>query len=96
MKPHGYRWMDFSIPERMGDGISRYVESHIEPGGFLTAVIQNDLREACGRADDENLLNLPAFVAWFWNHAPSACWGSPERMASWLALRKREEVRNEQ
>jgi len=74
----------YSIPERMRDSITRYIEDKIAPGDFLSAVIMNNLAEAIGRADDENIRNLPAYVNFFYNHAPSQCWGSPEKMATWL------------
>jgi len=80
-----YRFNQFYIPDRMMGGITRYLENGIAPGDFLTAVICNDLREAYGRADDENLVNLSAFVAYFYNEAPHNCWGSPEKMKEWLA-----------
>lgn len=83
---------DYQIPQRMMPGIRRYIEQGIEPGGFLTAVICNDLKEAVGRADDENLRNLPAFVSYFYNDVPSTCWGSPERFSAWLARFERPEV----
>lgn len=79
-----YRFDQFYIPERMMGGIQRYIERGIEPGGFLCAVIENDLKEAVGRADEENMANLPAFVSYFYNEAPSVCWGSPEKMVAWL------------
>ena len=50
----------------------------------LRAVICNNLKDACGLADDDNLQNLPAFVAYFYNIAPSACWGSPEKYQAWI------------
>ena len=79
----GYSNNGFYIPTRMMPGIERYITSGIKPGDFLTAVIDNDLREACGRADDENLRNLPAYVYYFYNEAPALCWGSPERRKAW-------------
>jgi len=79
-----YEWQGFYIPNRMMGGIQRYISNNIRPGGFLSAVIQNDLREAVARADDENLRNLPAYVAYFWNNAPSLCWGSAKAMDRWL------------
>lgn len=79
-----YFFRDFRIRPDMIDAILRYIDDRIEPGGFLTAVICNDLREAVGRADDGNLANLPAFVAYFYNEAPSNCWGSKEKMDAWL------------
>lgn len=78
-----YCFRNWYIPERMMSGLVRYVEHGIIPGDFLQAVICNDLRRACACADDENFANLPAFVAWLYNEAPGACWGSHERMLAW-------------
>jgi hypothetical protein len=64
--------------------MKRYVDEKVPPGDFLTAVIQNNLMEAIGRADEEALLHLRDIVAWFYNEAPSTCWGSPEKMKEWL------------
>ena len=79
-----YVFRDWMIPARMIGGIERYIHEHIQPGDFLSAIITNDLAEAVGRADDENLHNLPAYVAYFYNEAPSTCWGSPNKMRDWL------------
>ena len=79
-----YWFREFYIPDRMMGGIERYIEHGIMPGGFLTAIICNDLIKACSHADDENLNNIPAYVAYFYNETPSPCWGSPKRMASWI------------
>ena len=72
------------IPEYMHDGVIRYIVNHIAPGDFLEAVISNDLREAVARADSENREALVHWVIWFYNHAPSACWGSTKRLKQWL------------
>jgi hypothetical protein len=74
------------IPDRMMDGITRYIEQGVPPGDFLRAIICNDLAEAVGRADDENLVNIPAYVAYFYNEAPGPCWHSSENMAEWIAI----------
>ncbi len=79
-----YKFRNFYIPERMMGGIKRYIENGIVPGSFLTAVIQNNLREAVGQADDENLKNIPAYVSYFYNEAPSGCWGSKKKMEEWV------------
>jgi hypothetical protein len=80
-----YRFRDFQVPEHMMQGLSDYATYGYPPGHFLTAVICNDLAEACGRGDDENLRNLPAFVAYLVNECPPACWGSKEKMDRWIA-----------
>ena len=79
-----YFFQEFYIPRRMEGGICRYVEYGIKPGDFLTAIIRNDLKEAVGRADEENMRNLPAYVAYFYNEVPSPAWGSKEKMEAWM------------
>jgi len=80
-----YTFRGMTIPEHMMASLHRYIEKRIPPGGFLTAVLTNDLAEACGRADDDNLRILPAYIAYLYNEAPGGCWGSPESVKSWLA-----------
>lgn len=82
--------MTATIPERMMPGIRLYINKGIVPGSFLKAVICNDLREAVGCADDENLENLPAFVMYFYNEAPGSCWGSKEKMYAWAETKMNE------
>jgi len=79
-----YTFREWYVPDRMMEGIRRYIEQGIPPGDFLTAVIDNNLSEAMGRADDENLRNLPAILAYFYNEAPGSCWGSPEKRREWV------------
>lgn len=85
-----YCFQDFYIPERMMPSIKRYVEEGVKPGDFLTAVIENDLSEACGRADDENMRNLPAYAAYFYNETPGGCWGSKLAMTLWIEHKQKE------
>src|SRR5262245_54748038 len=75
------------VPEHLHDGRVLYLLYHLPPGGFLTAVLSNNLREAIGRADDASAAGLPAIVKFLYNNAPSTCWGSEEYVAEWLALR---------
>lgn len=73
----------YYVPRRMMSALVRYILKGEIPGGFLTAVLQNDLFEAIGRADEENRRNLPAFVSFIYNEAPSTCWGSKEHIKQW-------------
>jgi len=73
-----------SIPPYMMRCITEYVEDHIPPSGFLRAVLQNDLTEACSRADSVNIRILGAYVAYLYNEVPAICWGSPAKVAAWL------------
>lgn len=81
-----YRFREYTVRDDMMEAILRWIQHGIEPGDFLRAVINNDLREAIGRADDDNMRNLPAIVGYFYNEAPSSCWGSPEKAQAWAAL----------
>ena len=50
---------DYSRIEHLMPTLDRYIQNHIPTGGFLEAVLSNDLRNALDRADDENLWLLP-------------------------------------
>lgn len=76
----------FKIPQHMKEGLRLYVEEHCMPGHFLQAVISNNLSEAVGRADTDNLENLPAYIMFFYNEVDSRCWGSKEKMNAWVAM----------
>ena len=79
--------MDFDkyhIPLRMRSSISDYVNERGPVGGFLTAVLENNLKEAVAYADDLNSLLLPNYVRFFYNECPAACWGSTEKVRAWL------------
>jgi hypothetical protein len=79
-----YTHRGFYIPAHMEESLRRYILHGEAPGSFLTAVLVNDLHQACAHADDENLRNLPAFMCYLYNEAPSPCWGSPKKFAEWI------------
>jgi hypothetical protein len=85
-----YEFQGMVIPHHMLQALTRYVEDGIEPGGFLTAVICNDLTGAIRHADHQNIRIIPAYVAWLYNEAPSLCWGSGEKMDAWMEAKRRE------
>ena len=76
--------LEAKVPEHILPGLKRYVDHHIEPGGFLRAVLENDLKEAFGRADEDSRNGLFDIVCWLYNCAPGKCWGSPEKVQAWL------------
>lgn len=89
-----YRFLQWYIPDRMIPGLRRWAEQGIKPGDFLCAVLANDFMEICGRADDENMRNLPAYAAYLYNEMPRACWGSLEKMKAWQETFKTESKNN--
>ena len=74
------------LPEGLRGGLVRWIVKGIPTGGFLAAVLRNDLAEACARIDHENRPFLPDVVKWLYNYAPGPCWRTPERVAAWPAI----------
>ena len=77
------------VPAHTLASLDRYVSQHYQPGGFLIALLSNDLKEACGRADDKNQHALFDIVAYIYNLAPASCWGSASNVAAWLEIGRR-------
>ena len=75
-----------TIPVALLSGLTRYVNDRIATGGFLRAVLENDLFGAHAKADPDSLAALPALMRYIYNEVePGTCWGSPEAVAAWLA-----------
>jgi len=77
-------------PENIRQSIERYVNDKCSTGGFLRAVLENNLKESMARADEDNLDALPHIVAFCYNKIPQICWGSPKNVENWLNPEKEE------
>jgi len=66
------------------ESLLRYACLGIPTGGFLDAVLSNNLSEALARADQGNLLVLKEIVMFIYMELPAPCWGSPEKVDAWL------------
>ena len=75
--------VEYAIPSYMEYGLRAYINEGAIPGGFLLAVLENDLKGAINRADSSNLKNLVAYSYFLYNDAPADCYGSPEKVAAW-------------
>ena len=76
---------DYSrIPKHMRDSLDLYVSERIQPGGFLTALLENNLAQAVGRADHINIELIPIYCSYMYNEMPSNSWGSPEIVTKYL------------
>ena len=72
------------IPQYIRRKLDDYAQNHQPIGGFLTAVLGNDLQGAVCRADEDSLYGLLDIVHYVYNELPSTCWGSPEKVKAWL------------
>lgn len=88
MVQKGYEFREYYIPVRMMPGLERYRDHGVLPGQFLTAILENDFMEAAGRADDENLSNLPAYAGYLYNKMPRGSWGNKEIVAAWAKAKR--------
>lgn len=64
--------------------IENYLAFGIRPGGFLTAVLCNDLFRAVGCADHFNRRDFSEIVTQLMYYLPMDCYGSPEVMEDWI------------
>jgi len=78
------RLTESGVPEQLHDGLTEYIAARRPMGHFLTAVVSNDLREACARADDVCRDRLHTIVFFLFNYANGQCWGSPQLVSAWL------------
>jgi hypothetical protein len=66
------------------DTINNFVTKGWEPGGFVTAVLENNLMEAFGRADEENRYSLFDICNYVYNEIPAGSHGSPAKVEAWM------------
>jgi hypothetical protein len=76
--------VDERVPEHLRGGLERYINRGIQPGHFLTAVLENNLMEAMGRSDETSRDGLFGLCGWLYNEAPCGCHGSPEKVRKWI------------
>ncbi len=74
---------EYDVPEHDVQGLWLYLQHGIPPGSFLQAVLENDLKEAFGRADHINSTHVKEIVTFLHNLFPASAWGSEEKVASW-------------
>lgn len=74
------------LPEHMREGARLYIEKGIEPGGFMTAVLENKFVQAFSRADDINLARMKDWASWLYNECPMQARGSERAVKEWLLI----------
>lgn len=86
-----YIMLDFSdIPERTLKAIDDFAHEGTEPGGFVRAVLSNNLRDSFAFADSENRAALSRIVVYCFNEVPEICWGNPERVSAWIDFKRQQ------
>lgn len=84
----------WGVPPETLSSLKRYIEQGVEIGGFLRAVLENDLFGAVNRADFANGIALLNIVRFIFNTLPYQCHGSHEKVEDWLDREWRTYVRD--
>ena len=71
------------IPQVTQASIESYARRGIPPGGFLRAVLMNDLAQACWLADHQNGPALRAIVTEMFSVVPPIALGSDDAIKLW-------------
>lgn len=80
------RWSE--CPQTVRQSLWLYIYYRINTGGFLKAVLSNDLMQTMTRADQHNRQNIYEICQFLYNHLPARCFGSPEKYREWLDVRR--------
>lgn len=73
------------IPASTIQALRNYEDYGISPGGFLSALLQDNLIEAAKLADQTSLNTLGAVVDYMFNEMDHECYGSKEKYQEWRA-----------
>ena len=76
-------WAAAGAPAHLLDGFTLWVLDGVPPGSHGWAVLNNDLRESIGTADEESGDGLQRTVRALYTAAPSQSWGSADRCTRW-------------
>ncbi len=71
------------VNDHMHAGFARWVLFGTYSGDFMNAFVKGDLFKALEKADHWNLNGLHNTAIWFWNYAPSGCFGSEAKAKAW-------------
>lgn len=75
----------YNIPQELIEGLILYRDEIIKPGGYLTAILENNLFDAVGKGDTVNLLVLKELCVYIYHELPGDIWGSKEIVEKYLA-----------
>lgn len=75
----------YGVDVRFAKAIDNYVQNRWKAGGFINAILENDLVETMNRAHDEETRNaIPAILMYIYNELPGTSWGSKSKVKLWL------------
>ena len=85
MKANRYLVFNEYVPEHTQHALENYIIHGLQPGGFVTAVLCNNLIKAASSCDHLNQQYLSDIAKWVFHAAPIGCWGDERTIARWVA-----------
>lgn len=74
-----------AVSDTLIKALEKYVKDRIPTGGFLRAVLENDLSTAVSYADGENILILDKIMGFVRCAVPIIAQGNSDKVQGWLA-----------
>lgn len=71
------------------DSLIGYAMFGWEMGDFCTELVNNNLVEACGRADDMNSRLIKEYACFIYNILPTQAWGSKNKVNMYMEERRK-------
>lgn len=78
------KFQNWPIDQSLVNSLAMYVKERVPTGGFLRAVLENDLLDAVNRADLVNQMQLRNIANFVRTAVPAVAQGSPEKVIRWL------------
>lgn len=75
----------YGLPDLSEQALYNYFVHGLEPGGFITAVLANDLLAASAKADHWNKSLITQYAKWLAFRAPPGSYGSYDAVRGWLS-----------
>jgi hypothetical protein len=77
------------MPANWLDELHNYIVFGFEPGRFHKCLYANDLVNAASASDSFNKWEwIQAFMMFLQLHAPAQCWGTYDRVNTWVAMNR--------
>lgn len=83
-------WLEYNgwagqdtIPQLAHEALVRYFVHGMEPGSFLTAMLEGDLFTAAFKADHLNSPAMAKIATWIVHHAPHNSYGTADIVKKW-------------
>jgi len=78
------KFIGWGLPEVGAWSMAEYIVRGTVPGGFISAVMANNLVDAVGRADGTNIDLLKYYTKAVYNEVPTAATGSYDKVHAWI------------